>query len=75
MIEFHYGSESLGIQLVLEWNRHRTINVYKDGENIDCFTMGTHVPSIRYVLDWCDKKAEAILTDWINDMEEESANA
>lgn len=75
MIEFHYGSESLGIQLVLEWNRSRTINVYMNGENTNCYTLGVNSPSIRYVLDWCDKKAGAILDEWINSMDEESANA
>lgn len=74
MIEFHYGSESLGIKLVLEWNRHRTINMYLNDENIDCFSM-SHVPSIRQVQDWCDQKAERILTSWLESNDEESANA
>lgn len=77
MIEFHYGSESLGIELVLEWNRSRTVNVYTNGECIDSHTIGygSHPPSIGYVLDWCDKEAEEILTYWINSMDEESVNA
>jgi hypothetical protein len=37
-IRFKYEVDDLDTNFEIEWNRSATFNVYRDEENVDCFT-------------------------------------